>query len=483
MVLTNIGGCKTTFLTPNVLVLSDALRRALLAQTCCNMPDLCEFLESEIDFLYSCQPITTCSPQVAYLYTHLALIEAAQIFARNKIDTQVRNAAFQLQERYTAHEDRLTEGESTATGRSCNWAGATSQQFFNRDSTDDTVAFHEANSQHTAQRNEYGYDRSTRRTSGTGFHFSRVIHTLSVLEGESNGIGNGQNNSRSVRVATNGGGTGPLVPLGPTQWNPTPFFTITPPFFNIGPPTGLPPSPGAEYPDSGNAACREEDPDNPGFYRCPFIIRSSYGYGYQGNFKVSIGIPAVGVLGVDFSQGRNERQYFHCSSGTVIGDSTHTMAERSATVARTTAQEPDNRTSSRESTSVIHLVRKSGTSIRRGYDAADAEDHQVGIADGKSHSESERDSKGQDFQQRRKEEKTDKNAETHLKHTEHQTDDDSRIKYGQISQHLSELWKRVMARLMLLERQFAAKPVGASMACNCSRQGCNLCFGVRTRYA
>lgn len=481
--VTLTGLCQTSILTPNVLVLSDTLKQALLSQTCCNMPELCEFLEGEIDFLYSCQPITTCSPLVAYLNTHLALIEAAQIFARNKIDTQIRIASFQLSERYTAHEDRLTEGESTATGRSCNWAGATSQQFFNRDSTDDTVAFHEANGQHTSDRNEFGYDLSTRRTSGTGFHFSRVIHTLSVLEGESNGIGNGQNNSRSVRVATNAGGTGPLVPLGPTQWNPTPFFTITPPFFNIGPPTGLPPSPGADYPDSGLEACIEEDPDNPGFFRCPFIIRSSYGYGYQGNFKVSIGIPAIGVLSVDFSQGRNERQYFHCSSGTVIGDSTHTMAERSATVARTTAQEPDNRSSSRETTTVIHLVRKHGTSTRRGLDTIDAEDHQVGVADGRSHSESARDSKGQDYQQRRKEEQTVKNAETHLRHTEEQRDDDSRIRFGQISEHLAALWKRVFHRLTILERQLAAKPVGCSMNCNCNRQGCNLCFGRRTHYA
>lgn len=462
--------------------LTPVLRQALLAQTCCGVPELCEFLDAEIDFMYECQA-EGCTTQIRYLHTQLALIEAAQIFARTKIDTQIRLAAYQLQERYTAHEDRLTEGESTATGRSCNWAGATSQQFFNRDSTDDTVAFHEGNGQNTSDRNEFGYDKSTRRTSGTGFHFSRVIHTLSVLEGESNGIGNGQNNSTSVRIANNEGGTGPLIALGPTQWNPTPFFTITPPFFNIGPPTGMPRSPALDYPDSGSEICNKEDPDRPGVFICPFIIRSSYGYGYQGNFKVSIGIPAVGVLGVDFSQGRNERQYFHCSSGNVTGDSTHDMTERSATVARTTAQEPENRTSSRETTSVIHLVRKHGTSTRRGLDTIDAEDHQVGVADGLSHSDSNRDSKGQAYQQRRKEEQTVKNAETHLRHTEEQTDDDSRIKFGQISEHLAALWKRIFDRIHILERQLAAKPVGASMACNCSRQGCNLCFGQRIRYA
>lgn len=457
--------------------LTEALRRSLLAQTCCGMPALCEYLDGEIDFLWSCVA-DGCNQQIIYLHTQLALIEAAQVFARNQVDTQIRAAAFNLQERYTAHEDRLTEGENSATGRQCAWTAATSQQFFHRDSTDNTVAFNESNSQATAERIEHGYDQSTRRTSGTGAHFSRVQHILDILEGESDFPGRGTNESQSTRTATNAGGTGPLVPLGPSTWDSTPFFSLTPPFVNIAGPTGEPAP--VNYPASSDELCPPFDPQDPNRPLCIFIGHSSYGYGHHGKFRFNLGIPGVGIVTVEYDYGKNERQYFHCSGGSIVGDSFHYMTERSDTTSTTKALPKENGSRSNETTTVVHLVRKQGISTRRGLTTVDAEDRSVGIADGKSHSESERDNKAQAYQQRRKEEQTVKHQEAHLRHTEHMTDDDSRKKYGQISEHLAQMWKRVYTRLTTIERQYAAKFVGASMGCNCRRQGCNLCMtGVR----
>src|SRR6185503_17631252 len=115
--------------------LSPTLKKALLASTACGQPDLLRCLEGEIDFIWECQIDGVCNDRLRYLYTQLGLIEAAQIFARHQIDTINRQFVHTINETYTARGARDQNAENTATGRACNWAAATSAQFFNRDST------------------------------------------------------------------------------------------------------------------------------------------------------------------------------------------------------------------------------------------------------------------------------------------------------------------------------------------------------------
>lgn len=460
------------------MALSAALRTGLLAQVACGDPELKKFLDAEIDFMYSCQN-EACTERLRYAYTQLALIEAAQIFARNKIDTATRVMAHVQKENFSATARRNTDAEATATGSSCIWNAATSQQHFVRDSTDDQVAFSETNYLRTAERLENGFDRSSRNTTGSGSSFSRVIHTLYGRGGNSLTPNGGQESRNSSRTSQTAGGTNALVPLAGTKWD-TPFaFTLTPPFIQPGAPGPVYP---INFPPGQDAICPEPDPDRPFEPHCTAEGYNSMGYGYHGKYRFSISVPAVtGTFSVnlEWDQGKNERQYFHCSSSTVTGQSTVKGAHDELTDSRTYARPQDNYSSSAESSTVIHFVRKHGESTRRGTETIDAEDTQRGYADGNAHSESDRNSQGNSFTQRRSESLTVGTSSSTTVRTEHLTDDEVRRSYGQISAHLGQLWTRIFATIQGLEREFAAVAYGASMCCLPPRVPC--CTSIRGR--
>lgn len=468
------------------MALTPAQRTALLAQTSCGMPELRKFLEGEIDFIELCQD-QACFPQLRYYYVQLALIEAAQVFARNKIDTATRTAASELQERYTAFSTRLTDAERTATGRSCAWAAATSAQFFNRDSTDNTVGFSEANSLFTAERLENGYDRSYRTTNGHGSHFSRVIHTLDEKNGERLAPGEGLEISRASRTSATSGGTDSLLPLyHPTV--PIVTFSASPPFVTFLTPDLGGPLP--NFPGNDEVICTDEGFDPPPGETDPSCPRSGFpsmGIGYNRKVNVSISLAAPGFsldIRADIGDGFNVRQYYHCSSSAVRGTSTTTGRDAGLATARTIARPWENFTNSSERSVVVHLVRKEGSSTRRGTQSVDAEETQVARANGLAHSESDRNVKAQAYQQSRAEQLTTQHQESHLTRTETATDDFSSSKFGQIPAQLKQLWDRVWAHITLLERQFAAVPKAAPMACSPSTACClPLRAPYRNRYA
>lgn len=442
--------------------LTDVLRHALVTQVCCGQPDLCNELAAEIDFIWECQD--ECNDRLRYVYTQLALIEYAQIRVRLQIDTITRNLTHTTTEDYTLTGKRATDGESTATGRSCNWAAATSQQYFNRDSTDDMVSFSERNMQRTAERNETGYDKSCRHTVGHAFTLSHVEHTI-----DDDGFSN--ETSTGNRISTTDGGTGPFIPLQGLIYDPTPAFSLTPPFLTVVGPGPLLPE---TYPASGQAICPEIDPNDPDPPdACQRPSYASYGQTYQGRFTITLGAPGIGALKIEWGDGHSYRQYYHCTLSSVRGQAVTSGGGERITNGHTRAFPSQNRSSSREVNNVYHLVRKYGSLIRRGIDTTDAEERQQGYADGISHSESKRDSTGQAYQQRRAESLTVGHSESHLRREEHLTDDEVRRSYGQISEQLAKLWKRTWDNVLILQRQFSAIPVGGAMNCNLNKRlGC-----------
>jgi hypothetical protein len=454
--------------------LSDTARKALLAQTCCGDAALCDFLSRELDFIYMCQD-PQCNAQARYLYTLLGMIEAAQIYSRNRIDTIERRFADNLQERYTAFQERHTDAESTSTGRSCQWSAATSSQFFFRDSTDDLVSFSELDSLHTSERLESGYDRSYRVTTGHGFSFSRVIHTLDDKEGERLAPGEGFELSRSSRASSTNGGTGPLLPIVGTKWNTPITLDTSPPYVHTnlpGPLLTVTPA------SNSDQVCPPFDPLDPDKDLCrdPKLNYPSYGIGYHGkiHFEISVQVIGTGTMQLQWTweEGANFRQYYHCTSSAVHGTATTNGRDAGLATGRTIALPGDNRTSSRETTSIYHLVRKFGTSTRRGTTNTDAEEVTKGRSKGEAHSESNRDSHGQAFTQRRAESLTTNVSESHERQTEKLTDDEVRRSYGQIGTQLSVLWNLIWDRIQLLERAYVQNFAAGQMCCPTERPGC-----------
>lgn len=444
-----------------------AYRAALLAQVACGNQQLKEFLEGEIDFIWDCQD-HLCMPQIAYLFTQLGLIEAAQIFSRNQIDTFNQVAASRMHETFTSRATRRMDSERDSNAKTCLWATATSSQYFNRDSQDWAIGYSETINNRTADRLETGYDKSCRHTTGHGFHFSRVETQHLGLSGERHGPGDGTETGTIDGNSSRFHGTGPYLPIGNggdgTAWSGG-SFPFLPDFGNVSGATPITPA------SSSEQFCptpTEEDPDP----ECQLGSFASLGTGIHYKSRQSIAIPLVGTVSIEFDVGQNRRQYFTCTSAESIRTELRNSRNIASTDGSVRADPNINQTESREHSSIVHLVRKYGSSTRKGNDQTDAEETGKGRANGLAHSESERQSTGDGFSQSRSESFATAHSESHLRRTENATDDQIGNKFGQIAQHLSEMWKRSWERLQLLEKQYAAVPLGASMNCNKGRNPC-----------
>jgi hypothetical protein len=257
-----------------------------------------------------------------------------------------------------------------------------------------------------------------------------------------------------------------------------------PPFIEAGKPGPICPPPfpfGGELCPDINPIRPEDDID-----KCSIIAAGfpSMGYGYSGVFNIKITF-SVTVFSWSVEAGwrlaKNERSYFHCSTSIVQGQSEVDGRRDTENHSETNADPSENFSKSNETSTIIHLVRKYGSSTRRGTDTTDAEERSKGYADGNAHSESERTTKGQAFQQKRAESLTTGDSESHLRRDDNLTDDEVRRAYGQISLQLAQLWKNVWSNLQILQKQFVAIPVGGSMKCICEPLGCK-CRIKRTQY-
>lgn len=456
-------------------ILSETDRTILLVQTSCGNKELYKYLESELDFIAECQSLT-CTRQLLYYKIQLALIEAAQIFARNHIDTSTRTAFSNMQERYESFSDRKTESERTSTGRTCSWSTSTSAQFSVRDSTDNATGFSETNNLRTSEQVENGYDRGYRYSIGHATHISSTIGRGNMAEGEALGPKQGSESYRMVGSTQVSGGTNPLIPLFGTNWTAGSFDTNFP-FFHPDTPGPLVP---VTFPPSSEALCNarlHRDDNNEPYPSCAVAGYPSYGYGYHGRFEISISLALPGSGGglriqVSYEQGKNERQYYHCGSTATSRGETTNGKLASNTASSVVGYSRDK---SDETSRVYNLIRKNGFGTRRGFDTGDGEDIHVAEAIGSSYANSNRSTKVNGYQQSRAESLTVQNSESHLVRTETARDNARTDKFSQIPNQLAQLWDRVYERIKELERQLAAVPASSKMACCVPRR--------RNRYA
>lgn len=441
--------------------LTDQLRHALLAQTACSDETLHEFLSCEIDFLWDIQD-DSCMCRLRYMYTLLGLIEAAQIFSRNKVDQMTKVAQSQSDELATSFSVLRGDAERDMSGRECTWSAATSQQFFARNSQDSSVSFSDGRMLGTSETKANGYDKSCRHTSGYGFHMSRV---------ETGHFGNHSSQTITTNSSTSStnGGTGPYFPTIGTEWVGTPLEAILP----SGPSgTIIGTRPGPLYgepaqPQSGQDLCPDPTPEFPEG-ACFANRYPSMGEGYSGRTAVDINLTTFLFsvrVSINWTEGLNWRQYMHCQSSATATNNTTVGGSVDTVTGFTRASEDDNQVYSSEQTDIAHLVRKYGIKIARSTNNTDAEEVSRGRANGLAHSESQRDKQAIGTSQQRSEAETKRFGESHSLRTENATSDQVSVKYSHIGTHLSKLWDRIWKEAMMLERQFAAVPAVATMDC------------------
>lgn len=405
--------------------------------------------------------VLDCPPQLEYWETLLSLIEAAQLYSRQQVDESRRNSSHTEEVKGETHGLRTSTAENTATGRTCSWQTAISEQSFNRTSTDNTVAFSETNSQRYSQRKEDGFDKSTRNTHGQG-STSYTHHLGDTHTQRENGL------QHSFYHKELEGGTGPLEPY-EKPFGPGINFDILlePPFITFQVEDNRPGEhPGYNVP--WGAIC-PEFPDEHGNTDCVRPTVTSIGHGWSRDIAVSLAfsIPFPGgptLIGFNIStkycDGLNERQFYTRFCTGLFGFSTE---EHTDIHSSTWNQNERDTATSRETTTILHLVRKTGSSIRRGTLAIDAEERQIGQARGSAANTSEREGTGFGHTQQRKEALTVENNTLSRLGTSHTQSLSTAHKYGQIGQHLNELHDRILKHIMMLSRQLVAIPVGGHM--------------------
>lgn len=455
-------------------MLSPELRRGLVAQVCCNDEELCEFLDCEVDFLWECQD--HCTPRLKYIYTLLGLIEAAQIFSRNKVDLMTKTAVSEMNETYRAEGFHRTDAERDSSGRDCAWSASTSQQFFNRNTQDESIGFSDYRHLYTSEFKNNGYDKSCRHTTGFGFSMSRV-------DTRHDGDHSLEDIAINTRNSTTNGGTGPYFPPAGLHYNipgigfeqvanpvvigvgfPFPTFR---PVITDGVVTPNPVHP--PIPLSSEDICPTPTPANPN-PECQTDVFPSYGQGWNARYQISISIPipltGFSSLSLTWHEGFNERQYMHCSNSVVEASTRRTVEDSDTVTGSTIADEDDNQTYSSEQTDIAHLVRKYGITVRRGITELDGQEISRGRGSGMSHAETQRDKQGTGYQQSRAESETVRHTESISRRNESAKRDQVTKKFGQIGKHLAQVWKRTWDESLRLEREFAARPYLSHMSCD-----------------
>lgn len=402
----------------------------------------------------ACFVENNCHPQTEYWETLLNLIEAAQLFSRSKIDEAKHNASRNSNARSETHSTRTSTMEATATGRTCSWQTAVSEQSFSRTSTDDTVSFSESNSRRTAVVTEDGFDKSTRKTVGNG-STSFTHHLRDEQHLNENDLVTGS------YARNNSGGTAPLLPYEGGDLVP-PFIDLdlTPPFFDA-PITDNNP----RYNIPFGAVCPPPDPNDP---RCVRPTIPSIGHGFTRAIKVNVGItvpiPGIGAAGINFTigyrDGLNERMFYTRFCTSISGLEQEAGRDESNT---THIERDTDIATSRETSTVTHLVRRVGTSTRRGLATTDMQEQQRGYADGVASNSSERNGHGIGHTQQRREALTVGRSQTTRTGGSHGQSLDTANKYGQIGQHLAEMHTRITAQIAMLTRQVTAVPAGGHM--------------------
>lgn len=416
-----------------------------------------------------------CIPALVYWEGLISAIEAAQLFSRQQIDESRHLASSLTKGNSGTISSRRTTSERTATGKNCSWQTATSEQSFTRTSNDDAVAFQETNSLRTAETTDHGYDKSSRNTTGSASTATSHHMLDRSADGEALLAGDGTRKHTRSDAESQAGGTSDVLPYELNLIPPVITLQVTPPFITFSD-AGVDYSPRFNIPFGG--LCPPPDPNcDPLVRDCcvrPNIPSMGRNFSYSVRAKVAINILVFSAqLDIGFGNGISERMFYtrFCANRVM----TDAIDGRHASNGQ--HEQTDNDTSlSRETTALVHLARRVGTSTRRGTATTDAEDRHTGDAIGVASNNSERDGKGFGHAVGRSESLTVGSSVTNGLTTHHAQALDTASKFGQIASHLAELHDRIMKQIIEITRMVTAVPYGAAMNCAPARRGpCNRC--------
>ena len=350
--------CKMTHCQGNILTQTDQrlLIDMLATSVSCGDPELYQLMQDNaatILIMYR-----GCYAEVDYLRAQLGLLDLALMYTRNKVDTIKSRSHAEGLDTYRAKYENETKAQRTSEQRACSFGDATSFQTFQRDSVNRMRSESDMESNAEGNTQTTRWDRSKQTASGYSTIFD-YANSASYGVGRGYNVSTSSNSGKSYSKTSLDWGPnrndlstgfflpdipdpqaiwdsikggmiwdvmGSLVEGGemeydtggvnmPTRDNTSFNDQIDDTFVMQGTQDNVPYEPFLDCccDLDGNDLydCPPDPNDPPGVPVCNYDTYDpypSYGRGYNVRYAISIGIPSVGPLRVDWAVGQQFRQ-------------------------------------------------------------------------------------------------------------------------------------------------------------------------------
>jgi len=440
------------------------MQEMLVTSVSCGDAKLQKLLQDNVAFLWCVT--AACKPEVQYLNTQLELINLAQGFTRNMIDTTSRRSSSRSGDKYDSAMYRDTQSQRTGQGTANSWSKATTFQQFQRDSEQHARSQSDSTSDTTGRASSYLWDRSQQVSSGWAntydiskqkSHDESLSQSGTCIDRDSESAGGtpagpvaldfgsvvapgvnfqdlGSWSQSVVEFASTWlqsvfwGGTEVKAPTEkPTWWNANSGYAsnFNPPVSSINCPT---------------------EPDE----QCPAM--PSYGGGYTDSWNVSVAIPFVGTVSSSWREGYESRQSFTCHSGfsTLDGNSFEVGKGRGEVIGQA-----EGKTEAHTEGENVHDRHRSASAFRNSEGHATAMSTDTMRAHGESHNGSDSSAHGESQAGNQATAYGVHHMEGHGKAFSHSESEGESKYWSQIFRSLADMWQRVWKELTEMERMLS----------------------------
>jgi hypothetical protein len=435
------------------------MQQILITSVSCGNEKLEKILADQANTIW-CMSSLGCTQELQYLRAQLGMIELAQGYTRNMIDTSSRKASSRAKDKFDSTNYRDNQSQRTGQGTSCAWSKATTFQQFQRDSEQHARSQSDSHADTIGKSSSYLWDRG--QTVATGWANSYDQSSSKSEDGSLSLSGacidresqsQGGTPAGPVFLDSDGAvqpifqpleygswsivniisswwqgswwsGTDVAAPQGGTIWG----STNAP--YAIGFPTSVAPN-----------CPTEESPD------CPQI--PSYGGSYTDSWNLSVGIPAVGSVSSTWSEGQDARQSYTCHTGSsnITGSQFENSNSRGIALA-----ESEGKTESHDEGESVHDRHSSASAFRDSESRATANATDTMRSHGETHNGSDNSAHGESQAGNQMTAYGTSHSEGHGTAFSHSESDANNNYWSQIFGSLADMWQRVWDEIKELER-------------------------------
>ncbi len=311
----------------------EIMKLAIVTQIACGSDDLRDELQRRVNAAWTLS--NGCNQNVKLLKMRLRLIELAQAFTRNMIDTASASGSHRSNDKFDSANYRDTQSQRTGQGTSAAWSKATTFQQFQRDSAQHARSQSDSTSDTTGKASSYLWDRSQRVGNGWAhsynFAFGETDDSRLTQSGNCDDTDSEDTTQTGKPEFLNyQGAQSPIVDL--SQYIGAITFSVVGDWWNswwggseaqgVAPVGihGTDTNAGytANFPTGAAPSCASNEV---GFLCEPI---SNYGGSRSDKIRISVAIPGIGVglsADVEASDSANQRYVCNFGTSTRVGDS------------------------------------------------------------------------------------------------------------------------------------------------------------------